>query len=656
MKKTLFLIVLWASFWLTSCKQETPSISLAKSNLEKVYYFDYTNAYSEGFVIPSTNKDLIDSLKISIKLENFEEQKIYYKIYYQNEAYKFPELLDSTENLLSRENFYGSWENVSKEFLKHDSKQTPLINTSFRVVGNPRNEALFYGKNNHKRNYTEEELTDMINHIMNDKEWFKSVNIKAQDNGRDLEHQLSLDAEWALNENAINNPVNNRWKRNPRPGKYSLLIVVTNKEGLDSIPKYIQNISLRNNDNQFMNPYYYFLHGEGRENKNIKTHLIQNAFSLKAEVPIDKGIYVDTTKYSFDNYDYLNKNVNYNNSQYYSSAFEFHYSGQADLSSSMNIPVKADFLGNGYSKSDYDENKKTPKSKRIETFFKNSNAPGETFGIDTSDNSLWFKNPGNKQNEFKKENVGIKTRHGLTYGKYTFKIKMANILTHDNVWTGLTNALWLVKESNESWNQRRICNGEGFMPFYGAGKNEQRVPSITYSEIDFEILKTAEVWPYTSYPNKKEHFDPQSHDDKVMVTCTNWDMACMQPDSFGTGLKQIKYEEDYFNIHRWDHFYNALTSKHPEKDKTLFSDEYYYFQIEWKPTEIIWRIGPEKNNLQVVGYMNDEVTTIPNNQMIAVVTQEYHFSEWWPKSPYKQEDLPFPKESLKGKLFSLEIE
>ena len=84
--------------------------------------------------------------------------------------------------------------------------------------------------------------------------------------------------------------------------------------------------------------------------------------------------------------------------------------------------------------------------------------------------------------------------------------------------------------------------------------------------------------------------------------------------------------------------------------------EYYYFQIEWRPNEIIWRVGPEKENLHVVGYMNDKVTTIPNNQMLAVITQEFHFSEWWPMSPYKQENIPFSKEDLNGMLYSLEIE
>ncbi len=54
--------------------------------------------------------------------------------------------------------------------------------------------------------------------------------------------------------------------------------------------------------------------------------------------------------------------------------------------------------------------------------------------------------------------------------------------------------------------------------------------------------------------------------------------------------------------------------------------------------------------------MNDEVTSIPNNQMITVFTQEYHYSHWWPNAPFLQEDVPFPLNDLNGKLYSIEIE
>ena len=206
------------------------------------------------------------------------------------------------------------------------------------------------------------------------------------------------------------------------------------------------------------------------------------------------------------------------------------------------------------------------------------------------------------------------------------------------------------------WNNRRICEGDGYYPYY-VTEGSQKSPQTHYSEIDFEILKAAEFWPKWDYKDPaKDRIEPASHKDKIMVTCTNWDMSCTQPENFDVGVHRIAFKEDTFDLHRWHSYQNAVTSKVPELDDELFGGEYYYFQLEWQPTEIIWRIGPEKDNLHVVGYMNNKVTSIPNNQMITVFTQEYHYSHWWPNAPFLQEDIPFPTEDLPGKLFSIEIE
>jgi hypothetical protein len=194
------------------------------------------------------------------------------------------------------------------------------------------------------------------------------------------------------------------------------------------------------------------------------------------------------------------------------------------------------------------------------------------------------------------------------------------------------------------------------MPYYGAGEGIDRVPQISYTEIDFEIVKAAETWPGYCYPNRKEREEPASNEDKVMVTCTNWDMACKQPEKFGTGVHEIEYQDKTFIGHRWDEWYNAVTQKTPVSDDELFKSDYYYFQIDWKPTEIIWRIGPEKDKLRVVGYISDEYTSIPNNQMLLIFTQEFHYSGWWPKSPFKQEDVPFPAEDMEGIIYEVTIE
>lgn len=641
---------------MSSCNS-SPNIELVKTNLneDKIYELDYSDSYKNGFIVPSKQINNIDSFEVSFKINNDKEDQLFYKIYYQNESYKFPESTDGIQNILANENFYGSWENTERAFETIKTEDSLKITSFFRITGNPRNESQFYGVNSHKDLIAEEKVNSMMKHIESNEAWLSSIVEKAEKKGISTEMQLKLDAIWNMSNDSKKDPVNNKWQRNLRVGKYSLLIVVTNKEGLNSIPNYIQNVSLQNKNNEFVNPYYYFLYGNGKANSNMNTLLIQDFITVKATPPLTKGIYVDYNSSPFEDKSYLNKYVNNSKELFSSATFTYHYSHQANTKAFMNIPVKTNFNKEGYSQKEYNENLKLTDNYRVKTYFTNSLSPGRTFGINEDRKALWFKNPGNTTNEFKKENVGVKTRHGFTYGKYTFKIKMASLLTSDNVWTGVTNAIWLICE-NGKWNTRRICNKGGFMPYYGAGKGEKRIPQTTYSEIDFEILKAAEVWPRASYGDELERVEPKSNNDKVMIACTNWDMACLQPDNFSAGLKQIAYKNNTFNIHRWDNYYNALTSKFPEKNDVLFGGEYYYFQIEWRPNEIIWRVGPEKENLHVVGYMNDKVTTIPNNQMLAVITQEFHFSEWWPMSPYKQENIPFSREDLNGMLYSLEIE
>jgi len=277
---------------------------------------------------------------------------------------------------------------------------------------------------------------------------------------------------------------------------------------------------------------------------------------------------------------------------------------------------------------------------------------------DSITHSITIRNPASKPDEFKKEDVGIITRHGFVYGKFKAKVKLTSLLNEQQVWNGITNAIWLIYESTEEWNKRRICNKEGgYQPTYYSGKGDARVPAICYSEIDFEILKASHRWPATSYKDvsKRPKEDPLMKD-KIMVTCTNWDMACWEPKNFDVGVHQIDYENQTFNLHRWDHWYNAVTLKNPQPEKEIFDSDFYCFEIEWKPTEIIWRIGPSEDKMRVVGYMNNTVTSIPNNQMLLIVTQEFHITRWWPEAPFAQDNIPFPAKDIVGHIYDIEIE
>ena len=62
------------------------------------------------------------------------------------------------------------------------------------------------------------------------------------------------------------------------------------------------------------------------------------------------------------------------------------------------ILIRKDIL-----KKEYNENLKLTDNYRVKTYFTNSLSPGRTFGINEDRKALWFKNPGNTTNEFKKE-------------------------------------------------------------------------------------------------------------------------------------------------------------------------------------------------------------------------------------------------------------
>jgi len=562
---------------------------------------------------------------------------------------------------LSSENFYGSYEDVSVGFKatkKLLANEMISIKDSIRIIGNPRNEEKYFG--NPIRYFSkipQKELELKIQQIRNSTDWFNNIKAKAEKQGISVEDQLLADAEYIIDYDQRQGVDNNRWKRNPRTGNYNFLFVIVPEKSLFQIPEYIKNISLQNKGS-FVNPYYYFKYGDGSKLENIALKMLAEEISVKANLPIANGVWVPNKNNMGQAFDtsYFAPKVNNSRKIFNEAPFKVYGNYRPKDDSIYNVPVTADFFGKGYTKEEYEKNASIPLNERKPIIFTNTKFPGKNIKVDTVNEFIEISNPGCTLDDPKKENVGIITQHGLSYGKYTVKVKLTQQLTEDNVWNGITDAIWLITESLEPYNARRICEIEGFMPYYGAGEGIDRVPQISYTEIDFEIVKAAETWPDFCYSDGKERPEPASNEDKVMVTCTNWDMACKQPEKFGTGVHEIEYQDKTYLGHRWDEWYNAVTQKTPVNDDELFKSDYYYFQIEWKPTEIIWRIGPEKDKLRVVGYISDEYTSIPNNQMLLIFTQEFHYSAWWPKSPFKQEDVPFPAEDMEGYIYEVTIE
>ena len=235
------------------------------------------------------------------------------------------------------------------------------------------------------------------------------------------------------------------------------------------------------------------------------------------------------------------------------------------------------------------------------------------------------------------------------------------MLNDENIWNGLTYAFWLIYADGGVWNQRRpnFVDG-GYIPKWDDTEHPQRTPYHPYSEIDIEIVKASQYWPWEYYRwhrgDRENCEEDATLNNDVMFCCTNWDLASTEPPKFRGGLDTITYDKDHsFAVMRWYPTYKALTSRTPMPN-SAFKEDWYYYEIEWRPTEIIWRLGPDPKHMEVMGYIDDQHSSIPNNQMKCVITQEYHYSEWWPPIVWEQGLIPYNKTDIEGRVYEIVIE
>ena len=605
--------------------QDVSGKEQSEDRMDKMILLDYIAPRTTGFVIPSSTQtpDGKFDLVFSVKNTGGEPRKFAYKIYYQNESYKFPEVLteDSTQmHPFAWENFYGSWEEPGKGFelteeIPADGAFHQVVD-QFRIVGNPRNERRYFAEGK-----------------------------------------------------------NDRWKRNPRVGDYRFMLVVTLPENLDTngIPVYIQDIGLQH-DSLFINPFYYFLYGPGKQLPQTLISVFPNTLRVVAKPDLGKGIYINPMYYPPEKYGrYFSQHCGNSSEVYANAPFEQFVHYIDPNTRYANIPVIADVLHDPYSLRDYNWNKQFYKKEElVNVTASTSETPCETVISDPEDDKIIIKNPATEFGEWEKQNVGIISRHGFTYGKWTVKAKLTELINEHGLWNGLTNAVWLITQDQNPWNYRRDCNTSGYFAHYYGGDEDERVKSMGYSEIDFEILKTVKYCPNYILPpayNQPEidQYNVANWDvplpeeveamkDKILVACTNWDMACEDPVNYNGGCNPIVYNDQVFWQHKWGKKYRAITSKSPQLDDELFGSPYYYFQIDWQPERIIWRIGPEKDQLRIVGYVDNTITSIPNNQMLLIVSQEFHNTRWWIGSMFDQANIPFPKNDIIGEIYEVIIE
>lgn len=586
---------------------------------------DLENAVTDGIYIPSTKQTeegegVFEFRFITLK------KGWYYKIYYQNESYKFPDT-----SALASENFYGSWEDVSIGF---KPAEKGVVRDELRIVGNPRDERLYYGVDKSDQANCQSRIDAIIKDIRNSVEWYQSIVEKAAQNNISVEDQMMIDAIWLAEHSSEGKDgdlavtTNQRWKRNPRVGKYSFMLVLCDEEGLAEIPDCVKYIGKTDADGRFVNPFGWF---ETHPSKHIKTFV--SGRTLKTRAVLKAPMF----------------------EQFFS-----HVSRQYTL---RNIPVIKDVVGDDpYTREEYEANKtRFDSSQLMMDYPVVSETPGTTVKVSPDGDYITLINPGSTEGRLRKESTGIRSLVGFTYGKFTGRIKFPVMLNDENIWNGLTYAFWLIYTENREWNNRRPnFKDGGYIPKWDDSENPQRTPYHPYSEIDIEIVKASKHWPWNYYKWSRSDRENCEEDatlnNDVMFCCTNWDLASTEPPLFKGGIDTILYgKKQRFEAMRWYPHYKALTTRTPMPNSD-FKEPWYYYEIEWRPTEIIWRLGPDPEHMEVMGYMDDLHSSIPNNQMKCIVTQEYHYSEWWPPIVWDQGLIPYNKTDIEGRVYEVVIE
>lgn len=674
MKNRFIWIVL--IFIIASCENQKPfevidfnpmaNYSVYSDTLE--LNMDLSNAIVKGIAIPSdTAKDKYFLIRFKVKNNSSTPKKYYYKVYYQNESYKFNEFGDTSGtyyyNSKSTRNFYGSWLGQNVSF--HETSLIPSdndfheIKDSIRIVGNPRNEEIFFGPKNQYKPVLESEITPIVKNIQNNPDWLKKIEEKAISNNIPVSEQLILDAKWVVLNDRQKDKINLRWRRNPRTGIYGFLLVVSDEKDQSNIPDHIKNVTLKDSvTDNYENPYYHFLYDPTSKFEHALVIESKNYLKTKARIEPDYGIYIDPSRFikTIDEKN-LNEKVGTSKKYYDYAHFEqfIHYINyDYELN---NIPFSYDVINDNYTQDQYHADSiKYSKSGLLKDHVKITEHPGKTVGYDSERNALFMMNPGNYDNtEFRKENVGLKTRIGFTYGKIRAKIHFPEMISKDFVWNGLTCAFWMINQGPGDWNQRSVCE-TGYIPkSITAQSDSDRVKTNTYSEIDIEIVKTSKYWTKSSYGMREDYPREDALNDNVMITTTNWDLSCRDPENFNVGVRKLEFDNDEYHAHRWHKWYKALTTKYEyPQSKTL--GKVLYYEIDWQPDRIIWRIGENEQNMKVIGYLDNSYSKIPDNQMVAVVTQEFHYALWWPVAPFSQDFVPFPKRDIVGYVYDIEIE
>src|SRR5688500_13582602 len=116
-RKSISWVVVFFLPFVFSCTSpsEIENVNYDLGSLKRNISADLPDAVSKGIDIPTKRQIPSGYFKGSVQFHGDKGKKYFYKIYYRNESYKFPEG-DSAYNPLAEETFYGSWQQCTIGF------------------------------------------------------------------------------------------------------------------------------------------------------------------------------------------------------------------------------------------------------------------------------------------------------------------------------------------------------------------------------------------------------------------------------------------------------------------------------------------------------------------------------------------------------------
>ena len=210
---------------------------------DRTFQVDMDSVIVEGIQAPTFKQIPEGNFRFRFKVNETEGKGLYFQVYYQNESYRFDYLNSQGKyDSLCEENFYGVWSGGNDGFLKFSSKDT--VSGYFQIKGNPRDERKYFGIDMNDYQVDENDVQKEIASIRNVPQWLESVRKKAESRKMPLDRQLELDALFSLSYQRDIGECNHRWKRNPRMGRYSMMVVVCTKEDLDKMDSYNHSLDI----------------------------------------------------------------------------------------------------------------------------------------------------------------------------------------------------------------------------------------------------------------------------------------------------------------------------------------------------------------------------------------------------------------------------